>query len=178
MCTHIHLIYRVRAYVHNPSVRPDPTMPRDLFAPNQEEGMTESPDAQTPKAGAPVESNGHNEFTIHRIETDQTGGLKSWKTAERRNVLHPYVQTLSIADVDSCEMLESVCFPEEERCTREKVCVSISAQYHVPEVNFSAVCAWRGTVMFIKMIFRDSRAPRDASAYCLCFRCCYQKALC
>lgn len=38
-----------------------------------------------------------------------------------RNDLHPYVQTLSLADVDSCVALENAAFPEKERCSREKV---------------------------------------------------------
>ena len=101
-------------------------MSGDPFA--QEEGMTESPDAQTPKAGAPVESNGYNDFTIHRIGAVETtpGGLKVSKKAKQKDTLHPYVQTLSIADLDSCERLESFCFPQEERCSREKVWTSIS----------------------------------------------------
>lgn len=38
-----------------------------------------------------------------------------------RNDLHPYVQTLSLADVDSCVALENAAVPENERCSREKV---------------------------------------------------------
>lgn len=38
-----------------------------------------------------------------------------------KNDLHPYVQTLSLADLDSCVALENAAFPEEERCSREKV---------------------------------------------------------
>lgn len=37
------------------------------------------------------------------------------------NDLHPYVQTLSLADLDSCVALENAAFSEEERCSREKV---------------------------------------------------------
>lgn len=35
--------------------------------------------------------------------------------------LHPYVQTLTIADLESCIALESTAFPAEERCSPEKV---------------------------------------------------------
>ena len=35
--------------------------------------------------------------------------------------LHPYVQTLTVADVESCVALENAAFPEHERCSREKV---------------------------------------------------------
>lgn len=38
-----------------------------------------------------------------------------------KNDLHPYVQTLSLADLDSCVALENAAFSEEERCSREKV---------------------------------------------------------
>lgn len=35
--------------------------------------------------------------------------------------LHPYVQTLTIADLESCIALENTAFPPEERCSPEKV---------------------------------------------------------
>lgn len=35
--------------------------------------------------------------------------------------LHPYVQTLALADLDSCVSLEEAAFPIEERASREKV---------------------------------------------------------
>lgn len=37
------------------------------------------------------------------------------------NDLHPYVQTLTIADLESCIALENTAFPPEERCSPEKV---------------------------------------------------------
>jgi hypothetical protein len=37
------------------------------------------------------------------------------------NDLHPYVQTLTVADVESCVALENASFPPEERCSPEKV---------------------------------------------------------
>lgn len=40
---------------------------------------------------------------------------------EKRDELHPYCQTLSLSDVDSCTRLEEATFPPQERCTREKV---------------------------------------------------------
>ncbi|MCJ1297509.1 hypothetical protein MMC08_000296 [Hypocenomyce scalaris] len=97
-------------------------MPQDLFPQRHEEDLTESPDAQTPRDGTATDLNWPNEFTIHKNDTDETASQISngWKMAEQRNKLHPYVQTLSIADLESCDRLESSCFPEEERCTREK----------------------------------------------------------
>lgn len=38
-----------------------------------------------------------------------------------KNDLHPYVQALSLADLESCVALENAAFPEAERCSREKV---------------------------------------------------------
>jgi hypothetical protein len=39
-----------------------------------------------------------------------------------KNKLHPFVQILSIADLDACIALENAARPEGERCSREKVC--------------------------------------------------------
>ena len=41
--------------------------------------------------------------------------------------LHPHVQILSIADLEACVALENAAFPEAERCSREKVCLGVSA---------------------------------------------------
>jgi hypothetical protein len=40
--------------------------------------------------------------------------------------LHPYVQTLSLSDVESCVILENAAFPPNERASREKVSVTVS----------------------------------------------------
>ena len=40
---------------------------------------------------------------------------------EKRDEIHPYTQTLSLSDIDSCVRLEEETFPPQERCTREKV---------------------------------------------------------
>lgn len=40
---------------------------------------------------------------------------------EKRDELHPYTQTLTLSDVESCVRLEDETFPPHERCTREKV---------------------------------------------------------
>jgi hypothetical protein len=44
----------------------------------------------------------------------------SQRNAERDKI-HPYTQTLKESDIDSCVKLEEATFPENERCTREKV---------------------------------------------------------
>lgn len=70
---------------------------------------------------------GYNEFTIHRQEgepmTAQHPRTSRAKVGETHH-LHPYVQTLSLSDLESCVALENAVFPEEERCSREKVAPS------------------------------------------------------
>ena len=66
----------------------------------------------------------NNEFTIH--QQDETPmSLQQLRTnrakINQRNGMHPYVQTLSISNLESCVALENAVFPEEERCSREKV---------------------------------------------------------
>jgi hypothetical protein len=39
----------------------------------------------------------------------------------KRDDLHPYTQTLTLSDVESCVILEEAAFPPQERATREKV---------------------------------------------------------
>ena len=39
--------------------------------------------------------------------------------------LHPYVATLGIGDLDACVALENAAFPEHERCSREKVGITL-----------------------------------------------------
>ena len=51
-------------------------------------------------------------------EEPDEGGSRPWGQLG----LHPHVQTLSTADVDACVALENAGFPENERCSREKVC--------------------------------------------------------
>lgn len=80
-------------------------MPRDLF--NRQAAdpgglLTASPDAETPRFGTFAEQ------------------MRCSRTEEKEN-LHPYIQTLTIADVESCVALENAAFPEAERCSREKV---------------------------------------------------------
>lgn len=61
-----------------------------------------------------------NENWIFRDERDQLEvGLSAKMKAN--DDLHPHVQVLSISDLDACVALENACFPENERCSREKV---------------------------------------------------------
>ena len=78
-------------------------MPRELCSQqDQATPFAASPNAPTPRFGSSAEEMRHS-------------GL------EEKGNLHPYIQTLTVADVESCVALENVAFPEYERCSREKV---------------------------------------------------------
>ena len=66
----------------------------------------------------------NNEFTIHRQEGKPTSAhhLRTNRAKVcQMNDLHPYVQSLSLSNLESCVALENAVFPEEERCSRGKV---------------------------------------------------------
>ncbi|MCJ1286699.1 hypothetical protein MMC26_006045 [Xylographa opegraphella] len=101
-------------------------MPRDLF-PNrqsQELTLTESPEAKTPR---PINSQDEeqlpsNAFTIVRDESDDREQQLSntLRRSDEKIKLHPYVQLLSLSDLEACVALEAATFPEHERASREK----------------------------------------------------------
>lgn len=106
------------------------TMPRDLFSSeSKDDSLVASPESQTPKPeNAELASSTGNDgysqqFTIQRGEDrESTQQSRSGKVnANEDNNLHPYVQTLSLSNLDSCVALENAIFPEHERCSREKV---------------------------------------------------------
>ena len=105
-------------------------MPRNLFSSDRkDESIVQSPEAQTPRSdhqehATATDQDGYNEFTIHRDESreqavHQPGRIQAINNGKDK--LHPYVQTLSISNLDSCVALENAIFPEHERCSREKV---------------------------------------------------------
>lgn len=66
----------------------------------------------------------NNEFTIHRQQGKPTSAhhLRTNRAKVCQiNDLHPYVQSLSLSNLESCVALENAVFPEEERCSRGKV---------------------------------------------------------
>ena len=103
-------------------------MPRDLFSSHQshELTLTESPEAKTPRPNASQDPDQlpSNAFTIVRDESDDREQQlsKTLRRSDEKNKLHPYVQLLSISDLEACVALETATFPERERCSREKVC--------------------------------------------------------
>jgi hypothetical protein len=45
----------------------------------------------------------------------------------KRDEVHPYTQTLTLSDVDSCVILEDLAFPPNERASRAKVSLKFSS---------------------------------------------------
>ena len=71
-----------------------------------------------------IGQDGYNEFTIYQQEEPPMSAQQlrtNRAKINQRNDMHPYVQTLSISNLESCVALENAVFPEEERCSREKV---------------------------------------------------------
>ncbi|KAM3420030.1 hypothetical protein BST61_g3340 [Cercospora zeina] len=66
---------------------------------------------------------------------------------EKRDPLHPYTQTLSLSDVESCVRLENAAFPPVERASREKFqyrlkeCGELSLGIFTSEENSAAATA-------------------------------------
>lgn len=98
-------------------------MPRDLFHPSKDEEspltLTRSPESQSSAAGP----ESHNELDDPREASLYTNFQfrRGGRINKEIDELHPYVQTLTIADLQSCVSLENVAFPEHERCSPEKV---------------------------------------------------------
>ncbi|KAI9877351.1 MAG: hypothetical protein M1830_004157 [Pleopsidium flavum] len=104
-------------------------MPRDLFPQRSpEEARTaKSQEQQTSdKLNEGRKTEGYNELTIYSESHNKVQLSEGMKKAEKRNDLHPYVTTLSLADVESCIRLEDASFPEHERCSREKFIYRLS----------------------------------------------------
>lgn len=76
-------------------------------------------------------------FIIHRRDEGVGLGLSRNLSLDNKVLsdLHPYVQTLSVSNLDSCVALENATFAEEERCSREKV-----NRQHLFGHSFSAGC--------------------------------------
>ncbi|MCJ1478212.1 hypothetical protein MMC13_006888 [Lambiella insularis] len=88
-------------------------MPRDLFTnPHSLDlTLTESPEAPS------------NAFSIVRDESEDREMQLSntLRRGDEKDRLHPYVQLLSISDLEGCVELEKAALPEPERCSREKL---------------------------------------------------------
>jgi len=106
-------------------------MPRDFAALKEDtlQGMpqlTKTPeevvddDAESGPSSAPMDAVDEARMFRSLMKRHNTagggGGMNS-----KRDEIHPYTQTLSLSDIESCILLEEATFPPEERCTREKV---------------------------------------------------------
>jgi len=64
-------------------------------------------------------------------EEPRSGGLLDailGQSNEKRDNLHPYTQSLTTSDIESCIKVEEATFPPNERCSREKVSVMLLYQ--------------------------------------------------
>ncbi|KAL8950462.1 MAG: hypothetical protein Q9222_003502 [Ikaeria aurantiellina] len=105
-------------------------MPRDLRSPETRDEaaaskveLTASPDDELRSGDSKaIDQDGYNEFTIHRgLEQYGFGSFRNAQAGGKNlEDLHPYVQTLSLANLDSCVALENATFPAHERCSEEK----------------------------------------------------------
>ena len=82
--------------------------------------LSRSPDSE--EDTTPVRQSPANRPVIRRGSLPLFS-LRNRDGADYKDVsdLHPYVQTLTIADLESCITLENMAFPPEERCSPEKV---------------------------------------------------------
>jgi hypothetical protein len=98
---------------HEKSIADDLELQR--FAANSTAGDDDddSEDEQGHMASHPLLS-----MLTGRLGQRRRGSVHKW------DALHPVTQVLSTANVDECTALEQAVFPEHERCSREKVCLS------------------------------------------------------
>lgn len=144
-------------------------MPRDPFSFQSDDDspltLTRSPESQTSMTSS---QGGFNELSLDKDPQSLTHAQLRSKGANisARNDLHPYVQTLSLADVDSCVALENAAFPENERCSREKVggCAFVSRRSvdgaPMVGVSESCNCTARNVTVRPHVRYRSIQCPR------------------
>lgn len=118
-------------------------MPRLTKSPEEVEGTPEHPTSAQKPSLDPDHPTGAMD-AVNEQGNFQTPGLS------KRDDLHPYTQSLSINDIDSCTKLEEETFPPNERATREKVSLHVIflAPYRCPTQNAHATLlstCWRHT---------------------------------
>ena len=165
-------------------------MPGDLFSSDsKDDSLVASPESQTPKpdsadvAALTTSESNPREFTIHRDETSESDALQflgGGIRANGANNLHPYVQTLSISNLESCVALENAIFPEQERCSREKVALpsvdftTSSSKGVISKVNSLSFpplsplsCSLRSRIDFRARIFKIDISDMEFLSSCL-----------
>lgn len=95
-------------------------MPRDLEAIAKDKTLDDMPElTKSPEDMDEKERQGPMD-----VGDEYEGGLLFSQLSQRnekRDELHPYTQTLSMSDLESCVRVEEEAFPPHERATREKV---------------------------------------------------------
>jgi hypothetical protein len=90
-------------------------MPRDLTALAKESNIQALPPL-------PKSTDNKNDFDESMSAEDEDQMLSELSIRnDKLDELHPYTQTLSMSDVESCVILENAAFPPNERASREKV---------------------------------------------------------
>ena len=102
-------------------------MPRDLLPePPHEPILTASPETRSPaQRHLDLEDMAQDLGPANTMFWDESSGREPVlsEKAGSSSELHPFVQVLSISDLESCVALDNLGFPENERCSREKVCL-------------------------------------------------------
>lgn len=93
-------------------------MPRDLEALAKEDSLQGMP--AITKSPETMEDSSNRPTLIDMDDEEHMINQLSQRN-DKRDELHPYTQTLKESDIESCVTLEEATFPENERCTREKV---------------------------------------------------------
>ncbi|KAI9821291.1 MAG: Nucleolar GTP-binding protein 1 [Pycnora praestabilis] len=95
-----------------------------------EAALTESPGGGAPPRSSQGSDGGgsSSENSLPKSEVNHSNEVDSEqkKKTDARNALHPIVQILSPADVESCVKVENAAFPEYLRCSREKFMYRLS----------------------------------------------------
>ncbi|KAK5167185.1 uncharacterized protein LTR77_007916 [Saxophila tyrrhenica] len=95
-------------------------MPRDLGAVAKEKALNDMPELT--KSPEDMDERQKRRAPMDAEDDMPQGSLFSQmvQNNDKRDELHPYTQTLTISDVESCTRLEEEAFPPNERATREK----------------------------------------------------------
>lgn len=80
-----------------------------------------APLTKEPDTGAPPIT-GYNNLVQDKNTDPGDKLMRDMQQDDKRNELHPFVQTLTLSNLDSCVQLENATFPPNEAASKEKVC--------------------------------------------------------
>lgn len=99
-------------------------MPRDLGALAKERTLASMPQLtktdERPEDDSDEYEDDDTATGLKSVDSKDLSGIQSAHNTKLDH-LHPWVQSLTVSDVESCTELEQLAFPPHERCTREKV---------------------------------------------------------